>query len=75
MKLRSRQLQRFNVGSSNKSIPQQTSSHDEDVHPEMVGTAVMNSPKIAPVNLAMSFAAEEQCEDKLDCPSSPWASN
>jgi hypothetical protein len=41
----------------------------------MVGTAVMNSPKIAPVNLAMSFAAEEQCEEKLDCPSSPWASN
>jgi hypothetical protein len=23
----------------------------------------------------MSFAAEEQCEGKLDCPSSPWASN
>jgi hypothetical protein len=41
----------------------------------MVGTAVMKSPKIAPVNLAMSFAAEEQCEEKLDHPSSPWASN
>jgi hypothetical protein len=41
----------------------------------MVGTAVMNSPKIAPVNLAMSLAAEEQCEEILDPPSSPWASN
>jgi hypothetical protein len=35
----------------------------------------MNSPKISPVNLAMSFAAEEECEEKLDHPSSPWASN
>ena len=42
MKLRSRQLQIFNDGSSKKSIPGQTSSHDEGVHPELVGTAVMN---------------------------------
>ncbi len=62
MKLRSRQLQIFHVGSSKKSIPQHNSSHDEGVHPELVGIAVMNSPKIAPVNLAMSFAAEEECE-------------
>jgi hypothetical protein len=75
MKLRSRQLQMFNVGSSKKFIPRHTSSDDEGVHPEMVNTAVMNSPKIAPVNLAMSFAAEEECEEKLDCPSSPWARN
>jgi hypothetical protein len=39
----------------------------------LVGTAVTNSPKIAPVNLEMSFAAEEESEEKLDCPSSPWA--
>ncbi len=63
MKLRLRQLQIFNDGSSKKSIPGQTSSHDEGVHSEMVGTAVMNSPRIAPVNLAMSFAAEEECEE------------
>ena len=75
MNVRSRVLQRLNVGSSKKSIPQQTSSHDEGVHPELVGTAVMNSPKVAHVNLAMSFAAEEECKGKFDCPSSPWASN
>ena len=65
MKLRLRQLQIFNDGSSKKSIPGQTTSHDEGVHSEMVGTAVMNSPRIAPVNLAMSFAAEEECEEKI----------
>ncbi len=75
MNVTSRVLQRFNVGSSKKSIPWQTSSNDEGVYPELVGTAVMNSPKIALVNLAMSFAAEEECEEKLDCPSGPWASN
>ncbi len=75
MKLRSRQLQIFNDGSSKKSIPGQTTSHDEGVHSEMVGTAVMNSPRIAPVDLAMSFAAEEECEERFDPPSSPWASN
>ncbi len=35
----------------------------------------MNSPKVAPVNLEMSFAAEEECEEKLDPPSSLWGSN
>ena len=75
MKPRLKQLQIFNDGSSKKSIPGQTTSHDEGVHSEMVGTAVMNSPRIAPVNLAMSFAAEEKCEEKFDHPSSPWASN
>ncbi len=34
----------------------------------------MKSSKIAPVNLEMSFAAEEESEEKLDRPSSPWAS-
>jgi hypothetical protein len=63
MKLWLRQWQIFNDGSSKKSIPGQTTSHDEGVHSEMVGTAVMNSPRIAPVNLAMSFAAEEECEE------------
>ena len=38
MNVRSRVLQRFNVGSSKKSIHRQTSSHDEGVHPELVGT-------------------------------------
>ncbi len=75
MKLRLRQLQIFNDGSSKKSIPGQTTSHDEGVHSKMVGTAVMNSPRIAPVNLAVSFAAEEDFEEKFDCPSNPWASN
>jgi hypothetical protein len=75
MKLRLKQLQIFNDGSFKKSIPGQTTSHDEGVHSEMVGTAVMNSPRIAPVNLAVSFAAEEEFEAKIDRPSSPWASN
>ncbi len=35
----------------------------------------MNSSKISPVNLEMSFAAEEESKEKLDCPGSPWASN
>ena len=37
-------------------------------------TAVTNSSKIAPVNLEMSFAAE-QLEERSDCPASPFASN
>ncbi len=41
----------------------------------MVATAVMKSSKIAPVNLEMSFAAEEESKEKLNRPSSPWASN
>jgi hypothetical protein len=56
--VRSRQLQRINVGDS-KNIPQQTSFDDEGVHTEL-GTAVTNSSKIAPVNLEMGFAAEEE---------------
>ncbi len=63
------------MGSSKKSIPQHNSSHDEGVHPKLVGTAVMKSSKIAPLNLAMSFTAEEESEENLDHPSSPWASN
>jgi hypothetical protein len=39
-----------------------------------LATAVTNSSKIAPVNLEMSFAAE-QSKEKLDRPGSPWASN
>ncbi len=46
----------------------------EGVHTEL-GTAVTNSSKIAPVNLEMSFAAEEESKEKLDRPGSPWASN
>jgi hypothetical protein len=71
--VRSRQLQRLNVGDS-KNIPQQTSFDDEGVHTEL-GTAVTNSSKIALVNLEMSFAAEEESKEKSDCPGSPWASN
>ncbi len=41
----------------------------------MVGTAVIKSSKIAPMNLEMSLAAEEESKEKLDHPSSPWASN
>jgi hypothetical protein len=71
--VRSRQLQRINVGDS-KNIPQQTSFDNKGVHTEL-GTAVTNSSKIAPVNLEMSFAAEEESKEKSDCPGSPWASN
>jgi hypothetical protein len=39
-----------------------------------LATAVTNSSKIAPVNLDMSFAAE-QSKEKLHHPGSPWASN
>jgi hypothetical protein len=69
--VRSRQLQRINVGDS-KNIPQQTSFDDEGVHADLA-TAVTNSSKIAPVNLEMNFAKESK--DKLDPPGSPWASN
>ncbi len=55
------------------NIPQQTSFDDEGVHTEL-GTAVINSFKIAPVNLEC-FTAEEQSKEKLDHPGSPWASN
>ena len=75
MKPRLKQLQIFNDGSSNKSIPGQTTSHDEGVHSGMLGTAIMNSPRIGPENLAVSFAAEEEFEGLKNRPSSPWASN
>ena len=68
--VRSRQLQRINVGDPKNTIPQQTYFDDEGVHPEL-GTAVINSSKISPVNLEMSFAAEEESKEKLDCPGSP----
>ncbi len=56
-----------------ENIPKQTSVDEEGVHTELA-TAVTNSSKIAPVNLEMSFAAE-QLEEKLDCPDSPFAGN
>ncbi len=62
------------MGDPKNTIPQQTSSDDEGVHPEL-GAAVINSSKIAPVNLEMSSAAEEESKEKLDHPRSPWASN
>jgi hypothetical protein len=71
--VRSRQLQRINVADS-KNIPQQTYFDDEGVHTELA-TAVTNSSKISPVNLEMSFTAEEESKEKSDRPGSPWASN
>ena len=62
------------MGDPKNTIPQQSSFDDEGVHPEL-GTAVINSSKISPVNLEMSFAAEEESKEKLDCPGSLWASN
>jgi hypothetical protein len=53
----SRQLQRIHVEHS-ENIPKQTSVDEEGVHKELA-TAVTNSSKIAPVNLEMSFAAEQ----------------
>ncbi len=43
--VRSKQLQRINVGGPKYTIPQQTSFDNEGVHPEL-GTAVINSSKI-----------------------------
>ncbi len=71
-KVLSRQLQRIHVGHSD-NIPRQTSVDEEGVHKELA-TAVTNSSKIAPVNLEMSFAAE-QLEERLDPPAKPFASN
>jgi hypothetical protein len=56
-----------------ENIPKQTSVDEEGVHKELA-TAVTNSSKIAPVNLEMSFAAE-QPKERLNCPASPFASN
>ncbi len=61
--VRSRQLQKINVGDPKNTIPQQSSFDSEGVHPEL-GTAVINSSKISPVNLEMSFAAEEESKEK-----------
>ena len=71
-KVWSRQLQRIHVEHS-ENIPKQTSVDEEGVHKELA-TAVTNSSKIAPVNLEMSFAAE-QLEERLDRPASPFDSN
>jgi hypothetical protein len=71
-KVLSRQLQRIHVEHS-EIIPRQTSVDEEGAHKELA-TAVTNSSKIAPVNLEMSFAAE-QWEERLDCPASPFGSN
>jgi hypothetical protein len=68
----SRQLQRIHLEHS-ENIPKQTSVDEEGVFKEL-GTAVTNSSKIAPVNLEMSFAAE-QLEERYDCPASPFACN
>jgi hypothetical protein len=56
-----------------ENIPKQTSVDEEGVHTEL-STAVTNSSKIAPVNLEISFAAE-QLEERSDPPASPFASN
>jgi hypothetical protein len=71
-KVWSEQLQRIHVEHS-ENIPKQTSVDEEGVHTEFA-TAVTNSSKIAPVNLEMSFAAE-QSEERLDRPDSPFAYN
>ncbi len=68
----SRQLQRIHVEHS-ENIPKQTSVDEEGVHKEFAN-AVTNYSKIAPVNLEMSFAAE-QLEERSDCSDSPFASN
>ncbi len=68
----SRRLQRIHVEHS-ENIPKQTSVDEDGVHKELA-TAVINSSKIAPVNLEMSFAAE-QLEERSDSPASPFASN
>ncbi len=71
-KVWSRQLQRIHVEHS-ENIPKQTSVDEEGVHTELA-RAVTNSSKIAPVNLEMSFAAEES-EERSEHPDSPFASN
>jgi hypothetical protein len=68
----SRQLQRIYVEHS-ENIPKQTSVDEEGVHKELA-TFVTNSSKIAPVNLEMSFAAE-QLEVRSNRPASLFASN
>jgi hypothetical protein len=74
-KVWSRQLQIIHVEQS-ENTPKQKSVDEEGVHTESA-TAVTNSSKIAPVNLEISFAAEqlEESNVRLDCPDSPFASN
>ncbi len=55
----SRQLQRIHLEHS-ENIPKQTSVDEEGVYTELA-TALTNSSKIAPVNLEMSFAADQGC--------------
>ncbi len=59
-----------------ENTPRQKSVDEEGVHTEPA-TAVTNSSKIAPVNLEMSFAAEqlEESNVRTDPPDSPFASN
>jgi hypothetical protein len=59
----SRQLQKIHVEHS-ENTPQQKSVDEEGVHTEWA-TAVTNSSKIAPVNLEMSFAAEQSKESNV----------
>jgi hypothetical protein len=74
-KVWSRQLQRIHVKHS-ENTPKQKSGDEEGVHTELA-TAVTNSSKIAPVNLQISFAAEQSKESNVrsDHPDSPFASN
>ncbi len=74
-KVWSRQLQKIHVEHS-ENIPKQKSVDDEGVHTESA-TTVTNSSKIAPVNLEISFAAEqsEKSNVRSDRPDRPFASN
>jgi hypothetical protein len=74
-KVWSRQLQRIHVEHS-ENTPKQKSVDEEGVHTESA-TAVTNSSKIAPVNLEISFAAEQSEESNVrsNHPDSPFASN
>jgi hypothetical protein len=59
-----------------ENTPTEKSVDEEGVHTKLA-TAVTNSSKIAPVNLEMSFAAEqlEESNFRSDHPNSPFASN
>ncbi len=74
-KVWSRQLQRNHVEHS-ENTPKHNSVDEEGVHTESA-TAVTNYSKIAPVNLEMSFAAEQSEESNVrsNRPDIPFASN
>jgi hypothetical protein len=74
-KVLARQLQRNHVEQSENTFKQK-SVDEEGVHTELA-TDFPNSSKIAPVNLEISFAAEqlEESNVRSDCPDSPFASN